>query len=176
MRYFGLCLCLGLAFLQGKGQSNIYGFSATAVDGTAINLSSFQGKKMLIVEAASQDSTFIQYHDLQRLSEHFRDSLVIIVLPTNSFNSEPLDDGQLSQVFQPSSGGQILVGVKVDVTGANIHPIFQWLTTASANGIMDTPVNAPFKKFLIDRNGRIAGVYSSKVNPMDITLFQAVQK
>jgi len=172
----GLCLSLALFFTDGKGQSNIYGFSATAADGSTIQLSAFQGKKLLIIAAASQDSTFGQYNDLLRLSERFRDSLVIIVCPTNSFQSEPLDNTQLAGVYLSTANSPILVCSKMEVTGAGIDPVFKWLTTAAENGVLDTPMNVPFKKFLIDRNGQLAGVYNSNVGPMAVVLFNAVNQ
>ena len=171
-----LSLCLALFFIDGKGQSNIYGFSTTTADGSTIQLSTFEGKKILIIPTASQDSTFGQYNDLLRLSERFRDSLVIIVCPTNSFQSEPLDNAQLVGVYVSTVNSPILVCSKVEVTGAGIDPLFKWLTTAAENGVLDTPMNAPFKKFLIDRNGRLAGVYNSNVGPMAAVLFNAVNQ
>lgn len=172
----GLCLCLLLILTDSKEQSSIYNFSAAAADGSTIQLSAFQGKKLLIVAAASQDSTFRQYNDLLRLSERFRDSLVIIVYPTNSFQSEPLDNGQLAGAYVSTSNSPILVCRKVAITGADIDPVFRWLTTSAGNGVLDTPMNGPFKKFLIDRNGKLVGVYNSNVGPMAAVLFNAVNQ
>jgi glutathione peroxidase len=169
--FFIILLCC----LQSKAQSSIYSFKVDSVTGSSIiDFSTFQGKVILVVNAASQDSAFRQYQELMSLYKLYADSLVIVVFPSNSFNSEPLTGSQLAQAYLSSCGPGFIVAAEINVAGPNIHPLYAWLTQASENGVMDAPVNRPFKKFLIGRNGQIKGTYSSLVDPMSSSIRQAI--
>lgn len=176
MRYTIFFMVFLLVSYQGSAQNSIYTYKAdSAIGGRKIDISSFQGKRILIVNAASQDSAFGQCSELVQLYRLYKDSLVVIVFPTNSFNSEPLDSSQLNRAYPPSPGNQFILAAKIDVTGPAIHPLYSWLTNASANGVMDAPVKHSFEKFLIGKDGKIKGVFSNMVSPMNWNIRQAIE-
>jgi glutathione peroxidase-family protein len=175
MRYSFYFLVLLLVHLRGSAQNTIYKFKADSAKGVGIiDFASFQGKRILIVNAARQDSAFGQYNELLQLYKLYKDSLVIIVFPSNSFNNEPLDSSQLGQAYT-SPGKQFIIAAKTVVTGAAINPLYAWLANASANGVMDAPLRHAFTKYLIGKNGQIKGVFNNQVSPMSWNIRRAIE-
>ncbi|MBI3720204.1 MAG: hypothetical protein HY252_16625 [Sphingobacteriales bacterium] len=168
MRKFLLGLCLCLFHLISFGQSSIYDLQLDSLGGVSkINLSQYSGKMLLIVNAASQDSLSFQYKELLLVKQQFGDQLAILVVPTNSFNTEQADSSLLQQFYANGNNNLIQVSGPTDVRGSNINPLYDWLTHAQKNGVMDTNVFGAFQKYLVNSKGMLVGVYKPAVNPMD---------
>jgi glutathione peroxidase len=173
--FFITLLCL-LA-QKGNTQTTIYSFQIDSIAGTnKINFSAFTGKKILIVNAASLDSNNIQYADLKSLNQFFKDSLVILVVPSNSFGKEPGTNSSISSFYSQAGNNRFPVAGKMEVAGANIHPLFIWLSQGSLNGFGNTSVTKGFKKYLINRQGKLIGVFSHKTRPNSISFMKAILK
>lgn len=167
-----LFVCLGLS-----GQINFYNIPIDSAGGTkTIDLASFRGKRILIVIAASQDSGFVQYDELKQLYQQCNDSLVIIVTPSNSFNTEPGDNQILSEAYTSFPGKNFILTAKIDVRGADIHPLYAWLTSKALNGRLDSEVQRPFQKYLVGGDGNFMGIFSSKLSPLSTVVINALKK
>ncbi len=146
---------------------SIYDYSFTSMDGKKIELSSFKGKKILIVNTASKCGFTKQYKDLQKLHEQYGDKLVIIGFPANNFGSqEPGSNEEIQNFCEQNFGVTFLLSEKVDVQGDGIIPLFKYLTRAN-NPDFTGDIKWNFEKFLIDEKGKLIGRYRSAVNPLD---------
>jgi glutathione peroxidase len=151
---------------------NIYGFKVPSLDGGTIDFSSFKGKKILIVNTASECGYTPQYKDLEELYKKYSDKLVIVGFPANNFGEqEPGSNAEIKSFCQKNYGVSFPMAAKVSVKGDDMTPIYQWLTHKSENGVLDAEVTWNFNKFLLDENGHLISKFESKTNPMsaDIT-------
>ncbi len=149
--------------------SSIYDFKIKALDSDeVIDLSSFKGKKLLIVNVASKCGYTPQYEDLQKLSVQYEDKLVVLGMPCDQFMGQELDtESAIKQFCTSNFHVTFPMTTMVEVKGENQHPIYQWLTHKSMNGKGDYKVSWNFNKFLIDENGQLLEHFQSKVKPMD---------
>lgn len=145
---------------------SIYDFKVPALDGKEIDFSSFKGKKILIVNTASECGFTPQYADLQELHKQHPE-LVIVGFPANNFGGqEPGSNEEIKTFCQKNYGVTFTMAEKVSVKGKDIHPLFKYLTAeAKAMGV-EEPIKWNFTKFLIDEKGKLIGVYDSKVKPL----------
>lgn len=168
-------LLLALFFSFFVMGTSIYDFKVTSLDGKEINFSNYKGKKILVVNTASQCGYTPQYADLEKLYEKYKDKLVIIGFPANNFGGqEPGTNEQIASFCQKNYGVTFPMAQKVSVKGDDIHPIFKYLEEeAKKIGSQDPVIKWNFTKFLIDENGKLVKVFPSKVNPMseELTVF-----
>lgn len=152
----------------------IYDFKVTALDGGQIDFSAFKGKKIMVVNTASECGFTPQYAQLQELHKKYGDKLVIVGFPANNFGGqEPGSNSEIASFCQKNYGVTFPLSEKVSVKGDDIHPLFKYLTSeAEKMGIKD-PVKWNFTKFLVDEKGKLVAVFESKVSPMseDVTKY-----
>lgn len=154
-------LSAGLLFI-----SSLHDFKVPGLDGSTIDFSKYKGKKVLIVNTASECGYTPQYADLQKLYEAHKSNLVIVGFPANNFGGqEPGSNTEIKEFCKKNYGVTFPMAGKVSVKGDDIHPIFKWLTTKSENGVMDAEIKWNFTKFLLDEKGKLIAVFPSKVNP-----------
>jgi len=148
------------------GPKSIHSFKVPAIDGGTIDFSSFKGKKILIVNTASQCGYTPQYAELEKLFEANKQKLVIVGFPANNFGGqEPGSNSEIKSFCSKNYGVSFPMAEKVSVKGGDIHPLFKWLTSKTENGAMDGEINWNFTKFLLDENGKLLAVFPSKVSP-----------
>ncbi|MEY4049502.1 MAG: hypothetical protein RL262_336 [Bacteroidota bacterium] len=145
---------------------SIHSFTVKSIDGKNLNLASFKGKKILIVNTASKCGYTPQYEGLEKVYEQYKDKLVILGFPCNQFGGqEPGTNEEIVDFCKKNYGVSFPLADKIDVKGSNIAPIYQWLTTKSKNGILDASISWNFNKFLIDENGKMIAYFPSNVKP-----------
>ena len=151
------------------GTKSIHDFSIQTLNSDkTLNLSDFKGKKILVVNVASKCGFTKQYSDLQKLYESYGDKLVVIGFPCDQFAGQELDSESLIQEFCKSNYGVTFPMTKViEVKGEGQHPIYQYLTQKSQNGLGDYSVKWNFNKFLLDENGKLVRYFPSGVSPLD---------
>lgn len=142
---------------------------AKTLDGTGvINFADLKGKKVLIVNTASECGFTPQYDQLQKLSERFKDKLVVIGFPCNQFGGQEPGNAEYIQSFCSGRFGVTFpMAEKVEVKGDNQHIVYQWLTQKKYNKVEDVNVRWNFGKFLIDENGKFIQYFPSQVSPLD---------
>jgi glutathione peroxidase len=150
--------------------ATVYDYSATSIEGQPVEMSSFRDKVLLIVNTASQCGFTTQYQGLQALYDKYADKgLTVLGFPCNQFGAQEPGTATAIQSFcEQRFGVTFPLFEKIDVNGANAHPIYQFLTK-SAPGILGTEgIKWNFTKFLVDRKGNVVKRYASATDPKDI--------
>jgi glutathione peroxidase len=162
-------LLLVFSLLFSSFAPSIYDYKINALESDEqIDLSSYKGKKLLIVNVASKCGYTPQYEDLQKLAMQYDDKLVVLGMPCDQFGGQELDSEiEIKQFCTEKFNVTFPMTTVIDVKGDNQHPIYQWLTQKSMNGKDDYTVSWNFNKFLIDENGQLLEYFPSKVKPMD---------
>ncbi len=149
--------------LMGK---TIYDFTVESLDGKEINFADFKGKKILIVNTASECGFTPQYADLEKVYEEYKDKLVVVGFPANNFGGqEPGTNTEIGAFCQKNYGVTFPMAAKVSVKGDDMAPIFKYLTEQELNGVKNTTILWNFTKFLIDENGKLIDSYVSTTKP-----------
>lgn len=156
-----------IATLFMSPPKTIYDFKVESLDGGTIDFAKFKGKKILVVNTASQCGYTPQYDGLEKLYETYKEKLVIVGFPANNFGQqEPGTNSEIKEFCKKNYGVTFPMAAKVSVKGDDIHPLFRWLTTKSENGVLDAEIKWNFNKFLLDENGKLLAYFPSKVTPM----------
>lgn len=162
---FGLILFAAIGFAQ----NSFYDFKVKDIDENDFDFSTLKGKKVLVVNTASKCGFTPQYEQLQELYEKHGDkNFTIIGFPANNFmKQEPGTNEEIAEFCQKNYGVTFQMMSKISVKGDDMHPLYQWLTTKSKNGVMDSKVGWNFQKYLIDENGKLVEMLEPKVKPND---------
>ena len=145
----------------------VYDFDALSLDGKPAHLSTQRGKVLLIVNTASACGFTPQFTGLEKLWETYRDQgLVIVGFPSNEFGSQdPGSNEEIGAFCQKNYGVSFPMMGKVQVNGAQAHPLWKWLT-AEAPGILGSKaVKWNFTKFLVGKDGRVLKRYAPTDTP-----------
>jgi glutathione peroxidase len=180
-KLFALIMLFGLiktTYLHAQSvPKTIYDFKVEALDGTTIDFSKFKGKKILIVNTASKCGYTGQYADLQKLSEKYKNDLVIVGFPANDFMfQEPGDNKEIATFCQKNYGVTFPMAAKITVKGKKTHPMYLWLTQKKFNGVEDSNVKWNFQKYLIDEKGNYVAKFGPGTEPMDAEIVNAIAK
>ena len=160
-------LVLFIALFVTAAPSSVYDFKLKDIDGKGFSLKKYKGKKVLIVNTASKCGYTKQYADLQKLSELYKDKLVIVGFPANNFMSqEPGTNADIAAFCEKNYGVTFPMAAKISVKGDDMAPLYQWLTQKTQNGVLDAEVKWNFNKFLIDEKGNLLAYFPSKVTPL----------
>jgi glutathione peroxidase len=170
-----LILILGLSAALFMASSNaisesksVHDFSVKTIDGKSIKLSSYVGKKLLIVNTASQCGYTPQYADLQKLSDLYKNKLVVLGFPSNDFGAqEPGSNAEIKGFCQKNYGVTFPMFEKTVVKGDKASDLFKFLSTKDQNGAVNDSPKWNFCKYLIDENGKVLKFFPSSVNPTD---------
>ena len=151
---------------KANAANSIYNFKVEGLDGGTIDFAKFRGKKILIVNTASKCGYTPQYEGLQKLSEEYKDKLVIVGFPANNFGGqEPGKNEEIKEFCKKNYGVTFPMAAKVSVKGDDIAPIYKWLSSKTANGVMDAEIKWNFGKFLLNEKGQLLTYFPSKVTP-----------
>ncbi|CCD98678.1 glutathione peroxidase [Bradyrhizobium sp. STM 3809] len=154
-------------------KTTAYRFSFAVPSGEPIRLADFAGKPVLVVNTASQCGYTPQYTGLQQLWSEFHErGLTIIAVPSNDFNQEPGVGSDIAALANKEYGVTFPMTAKAVVTGSNAHPFYRWAAEARPK---ETP-RWNFHKYLVGRDGYIADVFASSVEPTDTRVKTAVAR
>jgi glutathione peroxidase len=150
-----------------------YAFSFRGPDGGEIRLADSTGKPILIVNTASQCGYTPQFAGLQQLYMRFHPrGLMIIAVPSNDFDQEPGDDAAIADVANHQYGVTFPLAAKTVIKGPNRHPFYKW---AASERPLDLP-SWNFHKYLIGRDGHLAKVFATEIEPMDARVIDAIAR
>ena len=151
-----------------------YAFSFAALSGPEIRLADYAGKPILVVNTASQCGFTPQFAGLQTLWKRFHDrGLVIVGVPSNDFGGqEPGGPADIEATAHGEYGVTFPIAAKAIVKGAAADPFYRW---AASERPLETP-HWNFHKYLIGRDGHIAAVFASEVEPTDQRVVDAIVK
>lgn len=161
---------------QPRAAASIYDFKVPSLDGGTIDFAAFKGKKILIVNTASQCGYTPQYEGLQKLYTKYGGNVIVVGFPANNFGAqEPGSNGEIKTFCQKNYGVTFPMAEKVSVKGDDMAPIFKWLTSKSLNGVSDAEIKWNFTKFLIDEEGNWMAKFDSKVDPFSPEIISKLQ-
>jgi len=151
-----------------------YAFSFPALSEGEIRLADYSGRPLLVVNTASLCGYTPQYAGLQQLWTEFRDrGLGLIGVPSNDFGSqEPGGAAEIAETAQHQYAVTFPMAAKAVVIGPSAHPFYRWAAEARPR---DVP-RWNFHKYLVGRDGYIADVFPSAVEPMDTRVKTAVAR
>lgn len=163
-KIFTTLLALGTLFTVNA--QSIHQFKVKTLEGKDFDLSSLKGKKVMVVNTASECGFTPQYKELEALYEKYKDkNFVIVGFPCNDFGGqEPGTSGEIREFCTKNYGVTFPIMEKVTIAGS---PVYQWLTQKSQNGVEDVTVKWNFNKFLIDENGKYVKHFPSRTLPTD---------
>jgi glutathione peroxidase len=145
---------------------SIYDFKVPGLDGE-IDFSKYKGKKIMIVNTASQCGNTPQYKELETLYEKYKDKLVIIGFPANNFGGqEPGSNAEIKQFCTKEFSVTFPMAEKISVKGDDTHALYKYLKEQAAAKGLEDPVKWNFGKFLLDEKGNLIATFSPKTQPM----------
>lgn len=170
-------IILAMSFTTFTNKS-LHDFKCKTLDDKDFSFSTLKGKKIMIVNTASECGYTPQYKDLQALYEKYKDkNFTIIGFPCNDFGGqEPGSAGEIQSFCSKNYGVTFPLMEKVVVKGDNKCEIYKWLTSKAENGVEDSKVNWNFNKYLIDENGKYVKHLGSGVNPLDKEVIEWIEK
>ena len=147
----------------------IYQFKVQDLYGKEFDFASLKGKKILVVNTASECGLTPQYKDLEAIYEKYKNSnFVIVGFPANNFGAqEPGSNEQIAKFCEMNYGVTFPMMSKISVKGDDMHEVYQFLTEKKRNGLQDSEVQWNFQKYLINENGELVKVISPKTLPTD---------
>lgn len=183
---FLLLTILSLFSCQNQAQNNkktmetqapvkaetIYQFKVTDLYGKPFDFASLKGKKILIVNTASECGLTPQYKDLEAIYKKYKDlNFVIVGFPANNFGSqEPGSNEQIAKFCEMNYGVTFPMMSKISVKGNDMDKVYKFLTQKSKNGLQDSEVEWNFQKYLINEQGELIKVLSPRVLPTDAAI------
>ena len=150
-------------------KENIYQFKVKDIEGNDFDLASLKGKKVMIVNTASECGLTPQFEQLQSLYSEFKNNnFVIIGFPTNDFmGQDPGSNQEIAAFCQKNYGVTFPMMEKIVVKGDDKNEVYKFLTEKSKNGLGDFDVEWNFQKFLINENGELERVFGPRILPND---------
>jgi len=156
----------------------VLNFKMKSLDGKDVDLSKYEGKVVLMVNVASKCGYTPQYEPLEALHEKYKDQgLVVLGFPCNQFGAqEPGTAEDIEKFCTENYGVTFDMFEKIDVNGEKAAPLYKFLTSKETNPKSPGKVDWNFEKFLIGKDGKLAGRYKSKVSPDDPEFVKVVEK
>lgn len=155
-----------------------YYLKDTLNNGKPIDFESLKGKKVLLVNTASDCGYTNQYADLQALHEKFKDQLVVIGFPANDFKEqEKASDDSIAEFCKVNFGVTFpLIKKSVVIKAENQNPVFKWLTDPKRNGWNGQAPSWNFSKYLINEKGQLTDYFDPSISPMGDEVQAAIKR
>jgi glutathione peroxidase len=157
---------------------SFYSLKDTLNNGNVYDFAELKGKKVILVNTASDCGYTDQYGELQKLYEENKEQLIIIGFPANDFKEqEKGDDASIATFCQRNYGVTFLLMKKSSVVkSANQNSVFQWLTDAAKNGWNNQAPAWNFTKYIVDENGVLTNYFGSTISPLSAAFKKAIGK
>lgn len=164
--------------MENIQKQSIHQFKVLDLYGTEFDFSSLKGKKIMVVNTASECGLTPQYEQLQELYEEYKDrNFVIIGFPANNFGAqEPGNNEQIASFCKKNYGVTFPIMGKISVKGDDIHPVYQFLTQLEKNGLKDSKVQWNFQKYLLNENGFLEKVILPTTLPNDKEIINWIEQ
>ncbi|MDQ6523907.1 glutathione peroxidase [Nocardioides sp. LHD-245] len=146
--------------------TSLHDFKATAIDGQEIDLSSYDGSVVLVVNTASKCGFTPQYQGLQELYDTYGErGFTVLGFPCDQFaHQEPGSEDEIAAFCERNYGVSFPMFAKVDVNGKEAHPLYQWLKKEQG-GLIGGAIKWNFTKFLLGRDGQVLDRYAPTTEP-----------
>ena len=160
---------------MSDNSKTLFDFKINSINGGELDLSSFKGKTILIVNVASKCCFTNQYDDLQNLYDNFKDKgLIVIGIPTNQFGGqEPGSEKEIKNFCETNFNITFPMTSKYEVKGANAHPIYIWAKDTFGKS---TVPKWNFHKILINKDGKIEDTFASFTGPLSNKVVKKIEQ
>jgi glutathione peroxidase len=167
-----------LSHAQQQPPVSFYSLKGRLNDNTELDFASLKGKKVLLVNTASDCGYTDQYNDLQQLYEDNKEKLVILCFPANDFKEqEKGTDEEIARFCKENYGVSFLLMKKSSVIkGENQNPVFRWLTDSAQNGWNSKPPSWNFAKYIVNGKGELTNYFGSSISPGSKDVLKAVNE
>ena len=171
-------LLIMISFLGNKVSANYdklaYDFKFKDLDGSALNLSEYKSKVVVVVNVASQCGFTNQYEDMQNVWEQYQSrGIVMLGVPSNDFGKqEPGSNEDIKNFCEAKFGISFPMTEKVSVKGADAHPFYIW---AEKNHGRSAVPKWNFHKIIINKEGKIEKTFSSMTNPSSKKFIEVIE-
>ena len=157
--------------------TNIYDLELGLNNGTKIRMDQFKGKKILLVNTASDCGYTGQYEALEQMHKQYGSKLVVIGFPANDFkDQEKKDDAAIAEFCKVNYGVSFLLAKKSSVIkGNDQNPLFAWLSHADQNGWCNQQPIWNFSKYLVSETGVLTHFFAQTVSPLDAVVIDQIQ-
>jgi glutathione peroxidase len=155
--------------LDLSNMKSLHDFNTQTLTGENFDFASLKGKRVLIVNTASECGYTPQYEQLQELYETYGgEDFTVVGFPSNDFGGqEPGSNEEIKAFCQKNFGVTFPMMAKTPVKGNDQHAIYSWLCNKDQNGVDNASVAWNFNKFLIDEKGHWVAYYPSNVGPLN---------
>jgi glutathione peroxidase len=157
---------------------SFYSLKDTLINGTEFDFSQLKGKKVMLVNTASDCGYTGQYDDLQKLSEQYKDKLLVLGFPANDFKEqEKGSNEEIAEFCRINFGVSFPLMKKSSVVkGADQNKVFEWLTNKNKNGWSNQQPSWNFCKYLVDEEGRLTNYFASTIEPLSADITSVLKK
>ena len=184
MKHLALFITLVFFINLGNCQNDnamdqtIYQFKVKDIKGNTFDFENLRGKKIMIVNTASKCGLTGQYKGLQKLYDRYKYSgFVIVGFPANDFLwQEPGSDKEIAAFCKKNYGVTFPMMSKITVKGSEMHPLYQFLTQVSKNGVKSSTVSWNFQKYLIGQDGKLEKIITPRTAPMSEEVIDWVEE
>jgi len=156
---------------------SFYSLSVQLNNGSFLSFDSLRGRKLLLVNTASDCGYTNQYSDLQKLYEKY-DKLTVIAFPANDFQQqEKGSDEEIGNFCKINFGVTFPVALKSSaVKGNGQQKVFQWLTDKTKNDWNNKPPSWNFSKYLINEEGILTNYFDPAISPLSEEVLKAIEE
>lgn len=175
-RFFGINSKTVLAKTQTVPTTPIYAIPFELINGDTTDLSVYKGKKIIIVNTASDCGYTGQYEELQKLYEQKKNEIVIVGFPANDFKQqEKGSNEEIASFCKKNYGVEFPLAMKTTVVKSpDQHAIFKWLSDAKLNGWNEQAPSWNFSKYVLDEEGKLLGYFDPGVSPLGKEFMQVL--
>lgn len=155
---------------------SFYSLQTSLIDGSAFNFSGLKGKKVLLVNTASDCGYTDQYADLEKLYQQYKSELVILAFPANDFKEqEKENDAAIATFCKKNYGVTFPIMAKSSVIKSNRqNTIFNWLTNTASNGWNDKAPSWNFSKYIVNDKGQLTNYFDPGISPLSKEVINAI--
>jgi glutathione peroxidase len=150
--------------------STVYDFSAQQMDGKTVSLEQYRSRVLLSVNTASACGFTPQFAGLEELHERYgARGLVVLGFPCNQFGAQDAGSNEeIASFCQLNYGVSFPMMTKVDVNGAEAHPLYQWLSKEAPGLLGSKSIKWNFTKFLVGKDGQVLKRYAPTDTPASL--------
>lgn len=155
---------------------SFYSLHSATIDGKTFEFAALKGKKVLLVNTASDCGYTGQYESLEKLYSTYKEKIMILAFPSNDFKEqEKGTDDQIADFCKINYGVSFpLMKKSIVIKGIGQHEVFQWLTDSLKNGWNSRQPSWNFSKYLVDENGKLLNYFAPSISPDDQQVIQAI--